>query len=147
MYINKWQMTTENTNGYNRTCRRTDADACSSAYERDRMEVLPGAHGRPSKQREPPRKSAEKNYVEWRRRSVRPAIRQHFLLYNARSPTHSASLSFIVSRGSRFLNKFLPTESNYLGSLLYQILNHIQKGRTRVRSRFTRCRGVARPEA
>ena len=32
----------------------TDADACSSTDSKDTMEVLPEAHGRSSKQREPP---------------------------------------------------------------------------------------------
>ena len=50
----------------------------------DRMEVLPEAHGHSSKQREPPENLQRRNYGEWRRRSVRPANRQHFVLYNVR---------------------------------------------------------------
>ena len=48
------EKTTEHAIGYNRTGRRTDADTCSSAHERETMEVLPEAHGHSSKQREPP---------------------------------------------------------------------------------------------
>ena len=47
--------------GYNRTGRRTDANACSSQRRNEsRSEVLPEAHGHSSKQREPPQKPAQK---------------------------------------------------------------------------------------
>ena len=50
----------------------TDADACSSTDSRDMMEVLPEAHGRSSKQREPPENLQKKKAMEnGRRRSVR----------------------------------------------------------------------------
>ena len=47
-----------------RTGRRTDADACSLRHTQkgSRAEVLPGALGRSSKQREPPRNPAQESY-------------------------------------------------------------------------------------
>ena len=99
----------------------------------DRMEVPSGAHERPSKQREPPRKPAAKDYGEWRRRSVRHVIRQQFVLYNARSPFPPPLPPFIDQEGSRSGINFLPTESTYVGSVEIQaqrLPDRLKKPRT-----------------
>ena len=76
--------------GYNRTGRRTDADACSLQRTKgSRSEVLPEALGRSSKQHEPPRNPAQERAMGQRggkQREKRPeSVRQHFVL-SARDP-------------------------------------------------------------
>ena len=76
--------------GYNRTGRRTDADACSlRRTEGEQVGGLPEALGRSSKQREPPRNLHRKSYGakgEGEQREKRPeSVRQHFVL-SARDP-------------------------------------------------------------
>ena len=102
MYINKWQI---NNRARDRLQPNRPANRCRCLLVCARKRYDGGAAGSTRAFLEAARasrKPAEKNYGEWRRRSVRPAIRQHFVLYNARSPSHSVSLSFIASRGSRF---------------------------------------------
>ena len=96
----------------------------------DRMEVLPEAHGRSSKQREPPenlQRRAMEN--EWRR-SIRfpsdstssSSIIIYISPFSPRLP-----LFYSFKKGAVSLINFLPTESNYLGytfvpnSLLYTL--------------------------
>ena len=42
----------------------TDADACSPTHTREKMEVLPEAHGRSSEQHEPPENLRKESYGE-----------------------------------------------------------------------------------
>ena len=62
---------TEHANGCNRSGRRNRCRCLIDYAKGDTMEVLPEAHGRSSKQREPPGNLHERNYGEWKRRSVR----------------------------------------------------------------------------
>ena len=127
--------------GYNRTGRRTDADACSSAYERGQDG---GAAG------------SSRAFLEAARASRKPARKKLWRgeAFGLQSDSTSSSTTrsllsprlppFIDQEGSRFPIKFLPTESNYLGSPLYLIPCYIQKGaRTREESVPTRYAPVA----
>ena len=59
------------------------------------------------------------------------SVRQHFVLYNARSLSYSASV-YSFKEGAVSLINYPPNKSNYLGSLLYLILYYIhQRARTR----------------
>ena len=89
---------------YNRTGRRTDADACSLRRTKgSRSEVLPEALRRSSKQREPPRNPAQERAMEQRKekqREKRPeSVRQHFVL-SARSLLLPRHPPFIDQEGA-----------------------------------------------
>ena len=84
------------------------------------MEVLPEAHGRSSKQREPPENLQKRK--RWRMNrgeafgfgptTLRPP--------QCAIPSLHASLSFIVQEGSRFTTLIIYLTNNYLGfSTLY----------------------------
>ena len=98
--------------------------------QRDTTEVLPEAHGRSSKQREPPPKTCtEKSYgarEKNRERSVRIRSDSTSSSLRARSPLPPCLPPFIGQEGSRSGINFLPTESTYLGSSMYLILSYIQ---------------------
>ena len=90
------------------------------------MEVLPEAHGRSSKQREPPENLQERK--RWRMNrgeafgfgptALRPP--QCTIPLSPRLP-----LFYSFKKGAVFLINYLPTESNYLGSTLYLLLYSI----------------------
>ena len=90
------------------------------------MEVLPEAHGRSLKQREPPENLHERNYGEWKRRSVR--LRSDITsssLQRAIPFSPCLPLFYSFKKGAVSLINYLPTESNYLGSSLYLLLYSI----------------------
>ena len=92
----------------------------------NKVEVLLEAHGRSSKQREPPRKPARKKLWRGEAFGLRSDSTSSSI---TRDPLFYMSLSFYsFKKGAVFLITFLPTESNYLGSPLYLILCYIQKG-------------------
>ena len=98
--------------GYNRAGRRTDADACSLQRSKgSRSEELQKAHGRSSKQHEPPQNLHRESYGASERRTESEAsgIGPTALRPSARHPPSSSSSSFYRSRRNRsVLNSYLP---------------------------------------
>ena len=91
----------------------------------DTTEVLPEAHGRSSKQREPPENLQRRAMENEQRRSVR--FRFDSTSSSLMPPPLSPRLPLFYSfkKGAVFLINYLPTESNYLGSTLYLLLYSI----------------------
>ena len=101
----------------------------------NRLEVLPKAHGHSSEQREPPKTCTKRSYGFMENegeRSIRSAIRQHFVL-STRDPLLSPSPSlYILKKGAVSLINYPPNKSNYLGSSLYLIPSYLhRRSRTR----------------
>ena len=77
------------------------------------------------------RKPAGKKLWRMEEEKCPVSVRQHFVLYNARSLSYSASV-YSFKEGAVSLINYPPNKSNYLGSLLYLILYYIhQRARTR----------------
>ena len=119
---------TEHANGSDRSGRRNRC-RCLIVYAKgDTTEVLPEAHGRSSKQRKPHETCRGENYGEWKRRSVWfPFDSTSLSLLRASPSSLRLPLLYPLQKGAVSLINYLPTESNYLGSTLYLLLDSIQQ--------------------
>ena len=87
--------------------------------------MLPEAHGRSSKQREPPETCREEQQRTDREEKRSVLVGQHFVLLNARLFSLRLPLLYSVKKGAVSLIYFLPTESNYPDMPSYLILYYI----------------------
>ena len=103
------------------------------------MEVLPEAHGRSSKQREPPRKLAEKKLWRMDRGEAFGSSPTTLRPPQCTTPfSQCLPLFYSSRRGAVYNINYLPTKYNYLGfTCTYFSILYI-KGRAHVKGRFPR---------